>query len=130
MTIKTNCSKLFSGIIANITISTVIDGTCRNDLSELIESEYYDDISKIGNMSSGDPLMFEDISKISFYEPPTTAFRGETGFIIYCTFLAPIESLNLHLFSSECIFFSSIVSSFSLTNTMIKAMIKLERLEL
>ena len=54
-------------------------------------------------MSSGDPLMFEDISKISFYEPPTTAFRGETGFIIYCTFLAPIESLNLHLFSSECI---------------------------
>lgn len=75
--LKQLISELFSGIIANIAISTVFDGTCRNDLSKLIDSEHHDAISNIGNMSTEeDPLVFEDISKISFFDPPTSAFRG------------------------------------------------------
>lgn len=75
--LKQLISELFSGIIANIAISTVFDGTCRNDLSKLIDSEHHDAISNIGNMSTEeDPLVFEDISKISLYDPPTSAFRG------------------------------------------------------
>ena len=72
-------SQIFPGVILDIAISNVCDGVCSNGLSKLIKSEHAYDISKIGNVSA-EPLMFEDMSQLSFYDPPNYSFRGLIDF--------------------------------------------------
>ena len=72
-------SQIFPGVIVDIAISKIYYGACSNGLSKLIKSEHFYDISEIGNVSA-EPLMFEDMSRVSFYDPPNYSFRGEIHF--------------------------------------------------